>query len=104
MTGTQKTTPAIATCDGCARRFEIRPQAEIARGGELQFCACPHCGRRYEVAFVTLEGVRLRDLLRSIRSLRQRRDSDKLRAAYDRTLAAYQAEVHSRLPAADTAA
>lgn len=97
--------PVGVTCDGCRKVFQIRNQAEPQRGGELQFFVCPHCGRRYQYAFVTVEGVRLRELLESLRRLRRQRDSDKLRSLYERTLAAYREEVQSRLePAAGPAA
>jgi hypothetical protein len=93
------TTPKTVACDQCARQFAIRVRAELTHGGEVQFFACPHCGRRYEYAFVTAEGVRLRELLDSLRTLRQRRDSKKLRGMYERALAAYQLEVQ---PARDS--
>ncbi len=90
-------TPAVATCDDCAQLFEIRNQAEAVDGGELQFFVCPHCGRRYEYAFVTGEGVHLRGKLASLRKARSGHDSDKLRRLYDKTLADYRQEVQSRL-------
>jgi hypothetical protein len=61
----------------------------------VQFFVCPHCGRRYEYAFVTLEGIRLREMLSNLRTLRKQRDSEKLRALFDKTLAAYQSEVQT---------
>jgi len=64
----------------------------------MQYFVCPHCGRRYDYAFVTLEGVRLREMLRSLRALRRQHDSAKLRTLHDNTLAAYQKEVHRPNP------
>ena len=88
-------TPKTVTCEDCRRTFAVRAEAELQKGGELQFFTCPHCGRRYEYAFVTLDGIRLRETLNSLRTLRKQRDSEKLRALFERTLAAYQLEVQS---------
>ncbi len=93
------TKPAVVTCDHCHKRFNLRNQAErTPDGGELQYFDCPHCKHRYEVAFVTRKGLELRDRLHNIDNLRKLRDSEKLRQMRTETLAAYQAEVHSRLP------
>ncbi len=94
------TKPAVVTCDHCHKRFNLRNQAErTPDGGELQYFDCPHCNHRYEVAFVTRKGLELRSVLGSLRSLRDRGvKSETLEAMWKRDLAAYQAEVHSRLP------
>jgi len=91
-------TPHPIICDYCRRPFQIENKAERSLDGELQYFTCPHCQHRYEYAFVTRKGISLRDKLRNIDRLRKLRDSDKLRRIRSETLAAYQAEVQSRLP------
>ena len=96
---TPPTATVTVTCDQCGQPFSMWPQAVAsADGGELQHFDCPHCNHRYEVAFVTKEGLRLRDRLHNIDRLRKLRDSEKLRKMRAETLTAYQAEVHSRSP------
>ena len=90
---------ATVTCDKCHAPFVIRNEAQQTTEGELQYFVCPHCNHRYEYAFVTTEGLRLRDQLAGIRRQRQQHDSPKLRRLHDKVLAAYQAEVR---PAAAT--
>ncbi len=91
-------TKPTVTCDQCSRSLPIENKAERTPEGELQYFVCPHCNHRYEYAFVTREGLRLRDRMQNIDMLRKLRDSEKLRQMRIETLAAYQAEVHSRLP------
>lgn len=53
--------PKPVRCDGCAQGFEIDVKAQAgADGGEVMYFVCPHCAKRYEVAHVSAEGVRLR--------------------------------------------
>jgi len=89
--------PVNVTCDDCRKVFQIYNQADVVGGGELQFFVCPHCWRRYEYAYVTAEGVRLREKLESLRTLRRRHDSPELRKMCEDTLADYQKEVRSFL-------
>lgn len=88
------------TCDACGLQFAISPQATAVDGGELLYFDCPHCARRYEYVFITRRGVELRRRLHEIDRLRKTHDSEALRRKRTETLAAYQAEVHSRLVSA----
>lgn len=99
MTEPTPTKTATVTCDKCHAPFVIRNEAQQTPKGELQYFVCPHCNHRYEYAFVTTEGMRLRDQLADIRRQRQQHDSARLRSLQAKVLAAYQAEVH---PAAAT--
>lgn len=48
-------------CDGCTQEFTIDVRADVGEdGGEVMYFVCPHCERRYDVARVSAEGVRLR--------------------------------------------
>ena len=85
---------ATVTCDHCHQPFTIHNQAQQTPEGELQYFDCPHCAHRYEYAFVTTEGLRLRDQLDGIRRQRLQHDSARLRNLQAKVLAAYQAEVH----------
>lgn len=53
--------PKPVRCDGCQRDFTVDVQAQAGTdGGEVMYFVCPHCEKRYEIAHVSAEGVRLR--------------------------------------------
>ena len=53
--------PKTVRCDGCTQEFTIDVRADVGEDGrEVMYFVCPHCERRYDVARVSAEGVRLR--------------------------------------------
>lgn len=68
MDATTTTTKAkTVRCDGCTQEFGIAVKADVGEdGGEVMYFVCPHCEKRYDVARVSAEGVRLRKLMAKV--------------------------------------
>jgi len=53
--------PKPVRCDGCTQEFTIDVKAQAGEdGGEVLYFVCPNCAKRYEIAHVSAEGVKLR--------------------------------------------
>lgn len=81
------------TCDICNQQFEPTPQAEQTADGELQYFICPHCLSRYDYALVTPRGLELRAELQQLAASLKASKDTRIKARYNLTLQAYQAEV-----------
>lgn len=61
----------IVTCDGdggCGQSFEMDFHEELQSDGTaLQFFVCPHCKKRYPVAHISKDGLRLRQQMDQLR-------------------------------------
>lgn len=69
------------TCEDCGRAFTLTvTYTPDDAGGERVSFSCPHCDRRYDVAYVTPRGVEVREQLQKAlvawRSHKPRRPAD----------------------------
>jgi DNA-directed RNA polymerase subunit RPC12/RpoP len=88
----------MVNCDGCGKDFKFQAWAESTGAGEVSYFACPHCGRRYDVALVTPEGLRLRDLMRQVESIPGWAGNPRLRRRYATIHTKYKQQVTSLIP------
>ena len=57
----------MVSCDQCHKKFAIDLKERPLPGGgaEQRFC-CPHCRHWYTVAFISAEGIRIRQRMRAV--------------------------------------
>lgn len=76
----QQQAPTV-NCDKCGKPFAIDlKERPVSGGGAEQRFRCPHCRHWYYVAFITAEGIRIRQQIKSVEEqMRQRPDEETLR-------------------------
>lgn len=64
--GNKATVPQVV-CEGCQKRFAIElKERPLPGGGAQQRFKCPHCGKVYNVANISAEGIKIRQQLRAV--------------------------------------
>ena len=81
-------------CDYCHKRFRLLAKVDVIEGGEVRYFVCANCQHRYDVLFITNEGLRLRADLDDVLEKLAYSNSIRLKKRRDRLLRLYKAEVH----------
>lgn len=76
----QQQAPTV-NCDNCGNPFTVDlKERPVSGGGAEQRFRCPHCKRWFYVAFITAEGIRIRQQIKQLeQAIAQRPDDESLR-------------------------
>lgn len=76
--------PVVGKCDVCGVAFEVQLREEPQPGGGVKIAfECPN-GHRFEVAFISRRGVRLRDELNRLKAERNPANARQVRRLQER--------------------